>query len=404
MVDINLQKLQAGGIAAVGLAGMAAFYPAGLLFALGLGLTGFAGYKVIEDMPKSNNKKIEEVLKALNYAGAKHGNLPVQVNKTKSDNHLVYELKPGMCPDDFKNLKPRLNSHLQAETDIYVNNSQLHIEVLNEKLPESFLYKRQEPPGDMILPIPIGKSRAGFLWADIVKMPHLAVAGETRGGKSNFLHQMIAQLLHNEKVKLHIVDLKKVEFGYLQDHAEIALTLPDTLKVLERLTLEMMYRMDMLMNNRKNNVVGLGLPYHVLIIDELSQLSPSLATDSKVKEMCKIAHQMLTSLICLSAALGIHIIASTQRPDREVLPGQLKANIPAALCFQVKNKKNSEIVLDNNNAASLPPVKGRGLWQFDGKEREVQVQHLPLGMAIGLLPNVAVTKPMEESVPVDGRI
>lgn len=57
LVDINLQKLQAGGIAAVGLAGMAAFYPAGLLFALGLGLIGFAGYKVIEDMPKSNNKK-----------------------------------------------------------------------------------------------------------------------------------------------------------------------------------------------------------------------------------------------------------------------------------------------------------------------------------------------------------
>lgn len=47
LVDINLQKLQAGGIAAVGLAGMAAFYPAGLLFALGLGLTGFAGYKEI---------------------------------------------------------------------------------------------------------------------------------------------------------------------------------------------------------------------------------------------------------------------------------------------------------------------------------------------------------------------
>lgn len=403
-MNLKLSHVQALAIASIGMGGMAVFSPSSALFTAGLGLAGYAGYQFLSNLPKKNSALVKEVLHALNYGGARYGKYPAQINKSKSDTHLVYELKPGMCPGDFEELQPRLNSHLKAETEIYSNNGQLHIKVMAENLPKSKMYNQElKPPDGMVLPIPIGYSRAGFLWADIVGLPHLAVAGETRGGKSNFLHQATACLIHNEKVKLHVIDLKKVEFGYLRDHAEVAMTLPDSLRMLEFLTFEMMHRMDLLVRKRKNNVAGMGLPYHVLILDEISQLSPSLATDSQVKEMCKMAHQMLTSLICLSAALGIHIIASTQRPDKDVLPGQLKANIPAALCFQVKNRDNSRIVLDSTKGAFLPPIRGRAIWQFD-VEREIQVQHLPVEMARRLLPKKPVTKPEYPSLTADGKV
>ena len=115
------------------------------------------------------------------------------------------------------------------------------------------------------------------------------------------------------------------------------------------------------------------------------------------------AHQYLTDILCLARALGIHVIVSTQRPDRDVLPGQLKANIPAALCFKVKNEINSGIVLDNNKADLLPRIKGRAIWQFD-VEREVQVQHLPVGMAKRLLPKVPLTKPANIEFAADGMV
>lgn len=403
-MNLKLSHVQAVAIASVGMGGMLAFSPASAVFMAGLGLAGYAGYQFLSNLPKKNSTLIKEVLEALNYGGAKHGNLPVQLNKDKSDTHLIYELKPGMCPEDFEGLQPRLNSYLKAETEIYSNNGQMHIVVMSEKLPTNKLYDTKlKPPEDMILPIPIGYSRAGFIWADIIKLPHLVVAGETRGGKSNFLHQAIASLAHNPKVRLHIIDLKKVEFGYLQDHAQIAMTLPDSLRMLEFLMLEMMTRMDLLVKKRRNNIAGMGLPYHVLILDEMSQIAPSLAVDPGIKEMCKAAHQMLTSLICLSAALGIHIIASTQRPDRDVLPGQLKANMPAALCFQVKNRDNSRIILDNTKGAFLPPIKGRAIWQFD-IEREVQVQHLPIELAKKLLPKIPITKPAYSNIVADGKV
>jgi DNA segregation ATPase FtsK/SpoIIIE-like protein len=63
------------------------------------------------------------------------------------------------------------------------------------------------------------------------------------------------------------------------------------------------------------------------------------------------------------------VIACTQRPDKDAVPGQIKANIPATVAFQVRARVNSEILLGETNyaAAALPPWAGRGIWQWDGE-------------------------------------
>jgi hypothetical protein len=398
-VQIKLSHVQAAAITAIAAGGMLVFYPPALLFGAGLACAGIASYELLNG-PKNNTGKVQEVFEAVNYKN-KNDKYPVKLNK--SDLHLVYELPPGRCPEEFEKLQPYLNSHLKAETEIYSDNGQLHIRVMADRLPGYVKFEHRELPEGMILPIPIGQSRAGFLWADLAELPHLVVAGETYGGKSNFLHQAINALIHNEKVKLHVIDLKKVEFGYLKDHAELAMTLPDAVRLLEGLCFLMVERMDYLFKKGKPNVRGEKMEYHVLVVDELSQLSADLAKEKHIKEMRKAAQQMLTDLLCLARALGIHVIVSTQRPDKDVLPGQLKANIPAALCFKVKNEVNSRIVLDNDKADLLPRIKGRAIWQFD-VEREVQVQHLPVNMARRLLPERAETKPVPVQVFNDGRM
>jgi S-DNA-T family DNA segregation ATPase FtsK/SpoIIIE len=102
---------------------------------------------------------------------------------------------------------------------------------------------------------------------------------------------------------------------------------------------------------------------------------------------------MLVDLLCRARKVGIHVVISSQRPDKDVLPGQMKANIPASVVFQVRNKVNSQICLDNDRAASLPGVRGRAIYQFD-IEREVQVMHLPPSRARALLPAECHTYPL----------
>ena len=102
--------------------------------------------KTCGEVFRSKHAKVKRVLSAIGYGKARDGEFPKQLNKGKSDKHLVYELRPGMCPSDFMKIQERLNSHLQAETDIYTNNSQLHIEVMSEHLPKSRMYEPKEPP------------------------------------------------------------------------------------------------------------------------------------------------------------------------------------------------------------------------------------------------------------------
>lgn len=40
------------------------------------------------------------------------------------------------------------------------------------------------------------------------------------------------------------------------------------------------------------------------------------------------------------------MLLATQRPDAKVFEGQIKANCPFAICFQVKNGVNSRIVVN----------------------------------------------------------
>ncbi len=70
-------------------------------------------------------------------------------------------------------------------------------------------------------------------------------------------------------------------------------------------------------------------------------------------------------------AAGIHLLVATQRPDPEVLPGQLLANVGASIAFGVRNFRDSETILREGDASAafLPRVAGRGVYVF-GMERE----------------------------------
>jgi DNA segregation ATPase FtsK/SpoIIIE, S-DNA-T family len=72
------------------------------------------------------------------------------------------------------------------------------------------------------------------------------------------------------------------------------------------------------------------------------------------------------------------VIVTTQRPDAKVVPGQIKANMPATVAFRVRANVNSEILVGESNyaAAALPPdMKGRAIWQWD-RETEFQAVYL----------------------------
>ena len=68
----------------------------------------------------------------------------------------------------------------------------------------------------------------------------------------------------------------------------------------------------------------------------------------------------LSTLARLSRATGINLFMGVQRPDANVLTGQIKNNIPVRISGRFADKTASEIVLGNTDAVNLPDISLQG--------------------------------------------
>jgi hypothetical protein len=192
---------------------------------------------------------------------------------------------------------------------------------------------------------------------DLVKMPHLLVAGQTGSGKSVFLNMAILSVLYRFKpceCQLALVDPKRVEFAAYKGaphlYAPVASKLDQIERLLTQLVDEMERRYELLEAVDVRNISMYNkqakekLPYIVVVIDELADLM--LVSDHSVEEQ-------ITRLAQLARAVGIHLIMATQRPVVEIMTGLIKANMPARISFKVASKQDSRVILDEPGAEAL---------------------------------------------------
>jgi DNA segregation ATPase FtsK/SpoIIIE-like protein len=89
------------------------------------------------------------------------------------------------------------------------------------------------------------------------------------------------------------------------------------------------------------------LPFLVLIFDEFADLV--LAGRDQKREF----ETLVARIAGKGRASGIHLVLATQRPDRAIVTGLIKANLPLKVCLKVANAVNSQIVLGETGAERL---------------------------------------------------
>ena len=225
---------------------------------------------------------------------------------------------------------------------------------------------------ESVVAFAIGITVAGdLIVADFAdpNMAHGLVAGSSGSGKSEFLKTVIATLVSRSKpdtLQISLIDPKRVTFGGLGKSAylrqNVLYTVEDALHCLKAAADDMESRYDHLLREGFNKIGDWiaagkkGLPYHVIVFDEFADL-----INSGKKE--KNEFERLVKLISAKGrAAGIHLLIATQRPDRDVITGQIKANLPFKVCLRVTNAINSKIVLDEVGAENLV---GRGDLLYD---------------------------------------
>jgi len=214
------------------------------------------------------------------------------------------------------------------------------------------------------LAIALGKGAGGEAMAgDLTRMPHLLIAGATGSGKTVCLNSVICcLLLHNspDDVRFIMIDPKRVELvtfnGIPQLLAPVVVDTDKAIKALRWLNQEMDSRYRQFAKAGARNIEGYnkdrapgeGLPYLVLLIDELADLMMT-ACDEVEHTLCRLAQ--------LARATGIHLVVATQRPSVDVVTGLIKANFPTRISFAVTSQVDSRTILDMVGAEKL---LGRG--------------------------------------------
>ncbi len=288
---------------------------------------------------------------------------------------LGAEVIPKQLEGDYKSdfTFTVLSGHLQERVD-YTNESEL-------------LKSKQG------MFVPIGWSRRGFEQLDLSQPDtcDLLIAGVKGSGKSTLMRLIGTSLILNysdTELNLWLADFKNgAEFSVFGNTSLVKnkITHPHEAKKFFIFLLEACEQRNILFT--QNNCVDIDefnikypknkIPHIIMMLDELAMLQ------GKNEE-----HLILTQLGAVARSSGIHLIISTQRPDRNVIDSNLKNNIAVTVGFRTKNQVSSRVVLGEQNdrlAYIDPDLRGRCIMQHGAKEIYVQVPLITPSKASELL-------------------
>lgn len=278
------------------------------------------------------------------------------------------------------------------------------IEIHYSHLPMPMLVPYKEEKAPKSLEFIVGESRTAFQVSGFRENPHLLVAGQTGGGKSTFLRQMITHLyINNKSLEFTLIDLKGgLEFALFENLERITVA-PDIYKSiseLEILQTKLEQRMKLIRSVNAKDLDGYleylkkqattdpqvkipSLNRHVLVIDEAAEMF--LGSKTNKSENAQNARTAISQIARLGRAVGVHLVVATQRPDSRALDPQVKANLTGVLCFRMQNDASSISVLGTGRATDLPKINGRAIWREGMDMIEVQTPYLSLEEAETLL-------------------
>ncbi len=281
-------------------------------------------------------------------------------------------------------------------------------EILNTK-------EYQESAKKSKLTVVLGKDISGnAIVANLAKMPHLLIAGTTGSGKSVFTNVLVTSILYNataDEVKFILIDPKMLEFSIYNDIPNLlfpviidpkkaAYALNWAVDEMERrygLISEFSERDITSYNKKAKIIIEKGVPEEIQNkIDELAAIRKDILEDEELSDheidteiaqinrriegimekyktpeilpyivvvldeyadlMMVASKEVETSIARIAQkarAAGIHLVIATQRPDKDVVTGLIKANLPVRVALSVKGATNSKIILDENGAEKL---------------------------------------------------
>jgi len=268
--------------------------------------------------------------------------------------------------DNVTKIESILNFHIvRISQDESRDKVQLYTVPGNVQLPSNIIWRNsylRKQDFELVL----GVSLLGQEIVDLNVIPHMLIGGATGSGKTVLMKLLLAQCLL-KGAKVYICDFKGgVDFPLIwHKKCNLITAEKDLLEVLTSMAEELERRKLILREVGCANISEYNqraispLPRVVIAFDELAEVLDRTGLDKNQKEVVASIENRIAKIARLGRFAGIHLLIGLQRPDANILNGQIKNNVNCRVCGRADSVL-SQIILDTTDAATLIPKDARG--------------------------------------------
>lgn len=213
----------------------------------------------------------------------------------------------------------------------------------------------------------LGESPLDTIKVNLSDVPHILIGGASGSGKSILLKLVLSQCIAKGAIT-YIADFKGgVDFNqWWHKHSKIILDEASLLDILTHLVNELEKRKVLFSDVGSSNIIeynslGHSLKRLIFACDEIAEILDKTGLDKTQKTVIVEIEKNIAIIARQGRAFGIHLVLATQRPDANVLTGQIKSNINYRICGRADSILSS-IILDNPKASEAIPSDSKGLF------------------------------------------
>jgi S-DNA-T family DNA segregation ATPase FtsK/SpoIIIE len=221
-------------------------------------------------------------------------------------------------------------------------------------------------------PVHIGVDEFGMPVSVSLIERNLLAAGEPGAGKSALLNVVAAHAALSPDCRLVLLDGKRVELGQWRDCADafIGPNIEQALVLLRRLQIMMDNRYAYLERDHRRKITPEDAFLAYLVeIDEIAYFSATVGRKQDREEFSVL----LRDLVARGRAVGIIVVAATQRPSSDIIPTSLRDLFAWRFAGRCTTHSSSDIILGQGwaqqgwSANTISPTNpGSGLLIAEG--------------------------------------
>ncbi len=222
--------------------------------------------------------------------------------------------------------------------------------------------------------VDIGVGLGGVISNDLQQVPHMIVGGSTGSGKSITTKLMLFQCYMHD-CEIYVADFKYSEFGFLWEKVATVINTIDDLDLsLEKIVKKMDERRKLFRRNNMHDILdyrksgGTKMRRIIVCIDEVAELTDTVGLDKLQKEKVNRIIRNISTIARQGRCYAINLILSGQRPDSEVLRGQIKNNCNFSICGRADSVLSTIVVGDGSANTKIPKdAQGRFVLNDEAK-------------------------------------